>query len=218
MKKSFFLLVLGVLVGAAIFGFVKSIELWKKNLDLSQETDVLNVKLAATQIALKENQKQISARDSQNVQLTDEIEVLESRLAKKIREAQEYIKNNAELSAKLGEASVVNTALTQENKVVGNHLMRLALENSDMKRMLSSVQELKEAIRELKIKQSKRSEQQPVSAKKPTLPQILEVPDIGQEATIKDSKGNRGFLVKDGETTFVEFVDIRVTSVESSGL
>lgn len=212
MKKSITFVILGILLGVAIFGFVKSVELWKKNLDLSRTAEVLNVKLAATQISLRETQKNLGERNAQKERLTEDVMVLESRLAKKIQEAEEYLKNNAKLSAKLAEAGKANSSLVQENKIMGEHLIRMAFENNEMKQKLSSIQKLKQAIKELKLRRRKKAGQaRPAVVKKESAPQPQEGP-----GAVAESRGNKGFLIRDGKSTFLEFVDIRVTSVEPS--
>jgi hypothetical protein len=90
----------------------------------------------------------------------------------------------------------------------------------EVKRKLSSLVELRKAIRELKIKireqraqkssipsQSQSEEKQPVAQ-----------PELIQEIESAPKDGNHGFIVKDGKLVVEDFVDINVVPADARAL
>jgi len=85
-------------------------------------------------------------------------------------------------------------------------LSQASVENDALRTKLSSVAELKKAIRELK--RNKRLQPVPVLRFKPKNPKVME------EAV--EVEGNRGFLTRDGVSTFPYKIRIEVKPASSS--
>ena len=212
MRSSVLWVVIAFLLGASLFGIYKSLELLKKNGDLSRTVEGLKLSLVTTQAFLNETKESLRESQINNAKLEGEMNDLNSKLAEKEKAVQEYRRNISELSRKLAEAAEVNESLAVKNKEAGDQLIRLEFENGEMKKKLSSVQELRKAIKELKIKMREaKKNKRPAHAEKK---QVLTLPKEITEAVLR---GNQGYFVKDGKSTF-EAVDIKVLPAESKNL
>ena len=210
MKTSFLWGIIALLLGASVFGVYKSIELLKKNSDLSRAVDNLKLKLVTTEAFLNQTKEALRESQFDNAKLEGKNRVLNSKLSEKEKQLQRYKENLTMLSNKLKQTVEINASLAEKNRETSDRLVRLEFENDEMKNKLSSIPELKKAIKDLKIKirQEKRSKR----AVQTKQEKILAVPAL-TEAVDVDLKGNRGYLLKDGRPTF-DAVDIRVLPAE----
>jgi len=208
-KTSGVWIALALVLGVAFFGIYKSMELLKQNTALSQSLNDVKVELAGTEIALSQTKDLLRRSDARNVELIKDVETATTKLSKIEEGFFVYQKRLDRLSNKLKVATKTNTALGIKNIETLDRLMRAEFENSEMKKTLSSVVELKRAIRELKKKPSKEKSLAPSG--KPFI-WFWNVPPV--KAAEKPLEGNKGFFVKDGESTFKKVVTINVLPEE----
>lgn len=148
-------------------------------------------------------QGQIAALTQVKQNLLQEIEkekMLKDQLAQKNTSLKGYLKagknrltrlfrDNSKTKNDLEEINATLAILKAENQALIDSRKRLYEENEQFKSKLSSIDELKKAIQELKTNKHK--------------PPILEI------------EGNRGFLIKDGQPTFLEKVKIEVIPAQT---
>jgi len=105
------------------------------------------------------------------------------------------VKEIEELNARVSVAQAENTALLSENNSLKTQLSEVAQEKEMLQARLSSIAELKKAIREVK-KQMRQARRDITAAVRPQEARIIE--------------GNRGFIIKNGLPTYPTRVKIEV--------
>jgi len=135
----------------------------------------------------KELQAQLT---EDNSELKDNIKATRRRLTRLFKDIREKQASYDDLNDRFSILQAENVALTEEKGQLNLKLSQANSENESLKTKLSSIEELKKAIRELKIRMRKvRTE-----PKKPQ--EIIE--------------GNRGYLLKDGKSTYPVKIRIEV--------
>jgi hypothetical protein len=211
MAGRFVWIIIAVLLGAAFFGILKSLELLRENERLSHSVAFLTSELEGAKKEIAGVKSDLSQSRMINAQLEDDAAELKGKLAKtesKLAQFQEYA---VILRKKYGEVLVMTKSLDETNRQMSGQLLRLNLENQEFRVKFSSEKGLKEAIRELKQQKRKtkaRPQRTPASKKK-----ILILPSFSKQKIESVKPGNQGFLVKDGRSTIESLVDIRVEPV-----
>jgi len=142
-----------------------------------------------------EKEKELQQKISQeNSALKDNIRLSEEKLAKLDADFAQAQKAIEQLNSKFALLKAENTALIEKNSRVNNKLTQVSQEKDTLQVKLSSIAELKKAIKELKR-------------------QMCKVGMVIKEKvrTNKIIEGNRGFLIKDGKFTYPAKVKIEVT-------
>jgi chromosome segregation ATPase len=142
----------------------------------------------------KELQQQLT---QENLGLKDNIKATRRRLTRLFMEQREKEQVYQDLSYRFSISQAENVALGEEKDQLNLKLSQASLENEVLKTKLSSVAELKKAIRELK----RRKRPQPVQRFEPLKPKVV---------TEKTLEGNRGFLTKNGASTYPYKIRIEV--------
>ncbi len=218
MKTSTIWSIAAILLGISAFGIAKSFELLKKNEKLDRSMSELKVELTQASSTLKETNAVLqdlkaSMREAnyKNDQMEGQIKVLESKLTKRDKEIATYADNLALFSKKLEEASGVNKSLAAKNSQMANQMVRIEFEKIEMARKLSSIPELKNRINQLR-KHSRvitRQRQLAQEAKR----RGLKYSEF-QQMLDNSPDGNRGYIVRDGESTFQDLVEIKVMAAD----
>ena len=210
MKTALIWVFVALLFGFALFGFFKSLELATRNAILNNSIAMVKDRLDTTDVALKASRQALSDSYLKNAELEGTLAGVELKLTRQSKEIESYVGKISLLSEKLQDTARDNAYLSRRNEEMTNQLMREKLEADEMRSKLSSVVELKKAIRELKIKmrQSKKSAPRVSPASASELPERKEI-------TKELIEGNRGYFIKDGQSVFEEIVDIRVVPAES---
>ncbi len=191
------------LAGTAVFGIYKSLGLLDKNADLGHSLALLNIRIEEMRAAITEVQTQLNESGLVSEQLTNEVVHLKQNLAEKEKKIGQYHRYAQLLKKKTDDISEVNKVLAKEGHQTRELLMRVRLENQEMRKKLSSVKELRLAIQELTRQGRVASRRRASSA----TARGVALPDA--EVVM----GNRGFLVRDGVSTFYDRVDIQVRPV-----
>ncbi|HAJ56428.1 MAG TPA: hypothetical protein DCL35_01515 [Candidatus Omnitrophica bacterium] len=211
--------IIAFLLGISLFGIYKSLELGTKNLVLSNSLSALKTELNMTQASLAAARQSLGDSYMKNAELEGQLALMDKRLDRQAEDIKGYVGKISFMSAKLAETARANAALYAENKGIANQSIRAKLETQEMRNKLSSIAELKKAIKELKVRISKEKKLKPASpsgqkkmARKNKTFALFARKEIIRQPIV----GNGGFLIKDGRPTLNGVVDIRVVPAELS--
>lgn len=212
LKPSFSLIILPFLLGVAVFGVFKSLDLARKNSDLEVSVDGFSLELARARDVIKESKKRVNTVECRNEILSEDITALEKKLAVREQEIQEQLKNIAFLTKKFQETENLYTDLVQDAKKRSDEYMALAFENAELKAKMKSLAGLKRQVREKKGK-GKSSVVAPARSQKisPSIKQPnTGVGSLAEAISLAIGGGNEGFVMKEGESTYARQVEITV--------
>ncbi len=214
MKLSLFLVFVAFLLGVAIFGFYKSLELVQENEDIKLSVTELELKLDTSHKLLKDSRTSLSDMVKKNAGLQGEILDLNQKLEQRSGEIQGYLQELAVLAESFNQSVQANTELMGQSDSLTQEKMRLELENLEMKKRLSSVPELKRAITEVRVREREERIRQREERVREAA-RLREQRASGardEEPAPSDEGGNAGYFVRDGKD-IDEKVDIRVIPV-----
>lgn len=180
---------IALLIAITIFSMFRYVSELKERFRLQD-----NLIQAQSQIAVLAQEKQNLLQDlekekvakeqliAKNASLKDYLRAGKNRLMRLFRD-------NAKAQADLEDTNSKFAILKAENRALIENRKRIYAENEQFKLKLSSIVELKKAIKELKSRKHKN----------PSL----------------EIEGNRGFLIKDGQTTALEKIRIEVIPAQT---
>ncbi|MDD5138619.1 MAG: hypothetical protein PHG72_07330 [Candidatus Omnitrophica bacterium] len=221
---------IALLAGFSVFGLYQSLTLMRKNSFLLEQVGRIQIELSATQLGLNQTKTLLNETYQKNAQLENEAVLLNSRLARAKKELGEQKNKINTLGNVIQQARRVNEFLVARNQEMSEQYVRASFENQEMKKTLSSVPELKKTIAALRKKPARPAVAKNKQVRKKSVPAKAERPK--KKAKAKSPKpvapqpvvpadqaldGNEGFVVKDGESTLLDRVDIRVTPVPEKG-
>ncbi len=213
MKIAVFLAIIAFLLGIAIFGIYKSLELVTENAALGHSFSAANDELASTRSALNASRSALGEAYLKNAKLEDRAGLMEEKLTKQEDDIKTYGQKLESMSKRLRETASENATLFAKNKQINDQLFRTKLEVEELRGRLSSVAELKIALKEAKIKQR---QQKRTKRAVPVLAKVDRVEVVESDNEVDHGPdGNAGFLTKNGKSTFQDLVDIQVLAVES---
>ena len=182
-------IVIILLIGITAFSMVRYMselrERYRLQENLTQAQGRIVVLAQEKQNLLQEIEKEKGLKEQlalKNTNLKDYLRASKNKITRLFQDNAETQGNLEELKAKL-------SVLKAENKALIDGRKHLYAENEEFKLKLSSIVELKKAIRELKAKK--------------------------HNDPIIETEGNRGFLIKDGQSTAVERVKIEVIPAQT---
>lgn len=211
LKPSFSLIILPFLLGVAVFGVFKSLDLAKKNSSLEASVDSLNLDLAKASSKINESKERMNTAECRNEILLEDIAALEKRLAAREKEVREQLRNIAFLTKKYQETAIAYADLALDAKKRSDEYMALAFENTQLKAQMESLAGLKRQVRKNRRKGKGRN----VSAHSQKISVPLEQPTNGvgslaEAISLAFGGGNEGFIMKEGESTYAKQVEITV--------
>ncbi|HQP91565.1 MAG TPA: hypothetical protein PLU24_02715 [Candidatus Omnitrophota bacterium] len=218
MKNTYFWAIIAVLSGATVFGMYKSIELTAKNLALRGSMHALEAELLTTQKSLASTKKVLGESYLKNAELEGRLIAMDAKVAQQARDIRKHLSKISALSAKLQETAKANAFFSARNQEIAHELFNEKLAADEMRGKLSSITELKKAIKALrsKVKTAVREERL-----KPAM-QLTEPADEVNKAGISRPKkltksidildGNGGYLVKEGKSTYTGWIDVDVVA------
>jgi chromosome segregation ATPase len=192
---------IALLLSITIFSVFKYVSSVKERYDLLNslnQTKELAAVLANEKQGLlqelekeKELQKQLS---QENSALKDNLRLSEEKVAKLDTDFTQAQKDIEQLASRFSILKAENKALIDKNSKLGSKINGFSQENERLKVKLSSIAELKKAIRELKKQVYKVG--------------VIVKQKVEAERTME---GNRGYLIKDGRFTYPARIKIEVT-------
>lgn len=201
MAKTIVIILVSIFIGVAFFSFSQAISLFRSRESLRFDIDnIYTPKIAKLEEEnirinkdLVQTQNSLTAVENENMSIKQELEIKDDNLRKFKTDLQEKEKAFDEIKNKY-------TELIDENNLLKEKITSMFLELKKMRDTLSSVGALKEKIGSLKKSGLKKKKK--INKSKPQLPSDLTL------------YGNRGYLIKDGKTTYVPKVKIQVRPVE----
>jgi predicted RNase H-like nuclease (RuvC/YqgF family) len=210
MKSPVLWVIIALLVGISVFGILKSLELTARNVALSHSVTQLKSELDITQTALKASRQALGDSYLTNAELEGRIAKMDARLNEQAMNIKGYLAKISAMSQKLQETAQANVMLSASRTETANQLMRERFMAREMRMKLSSITELKKAIKELRVSLKRSPRAKPAAVRKKRMLELSEPKEIVDEPL----KGNAGFVVKDGKSTFEGLVDICVVPEE----
>ena len=196
LARNLLIVLLLTLTAFSAFKYVASL---KEKHDLRQDLNAVQQEVAILseekQNLLQDLEKEKEANNklaSDNQELKQYLIASREKISKLFEEVKETQDAIEQLSFQISLAKAENKALFEETENIKSNLIQVSQENADLKARLGSVQELKKAIRELKIQKRKMTQ---------------EIRQIKIERIIE---GNRGYLIRDGKITSSSNIRIEV--------
>ncbi|MFH1354669.1 MAG: hypothetical protein ABIH19_00765 [Candidatus Omnitrophota bacterium] len=139
-----------------------------------------------------EKEKKLKDKITQDkANLIMSLEASKERLSQLLVELNQVKQGTEQLSSQVSQLELQNQELRDKNE-------KMAQEKKAITAKLSSIEELKKAIRELRVRK--------------VVPKIKKKPKA-KKRVLETGAGNRGYLVKDGKTTHHAQVKIEVTPI-----
>jgi len=182
-------IVLILLLGITVFSAVKYVSELQARYRLQE-----SLAQAQGQITVLSEEKQNLLQDlKKEKELKAQLELKNAKFKDYLRASGNRIRRlfqgNAKIQNNLEDASASLSILKAENRALIDSRKRIYLENEGFKLKLSSVAELKKAIKELRAKKRRSSD--------------------------LETEGNQGFLTKDGQLTTLDKVKIEVIPAQT---
>lgn len=183
--KNYKIILTALLVGITIFSVFKYVAALKEKYDLLKNLSQVKGQVAALEQAIEKEKEMQKAFAQENLTLKDELKTNTDKLTQLDLDLQNSQKTIEQLTSQIALSKVENTALREEKDKLTLELAQISQERDTLKARLSSIPELKKAIKEAKM-------------------QIPKAKAMMREITKKRRiiEGNRGYLIKNGKTTF----------------
>ena len=182
-------MVLFLLIGISIFSMVRYVgevrEGYRLRESLIQAQNQITVLVEQKQNLLQDIEKEKGFNEQltlKNLRLKDYLRASKHKIPR-------LFQDNAKIKDSFEDVRAKLSILKAENKALIESRKRLYTENEQFKFKLSSITELKKAIKELKNHKRKSAD--------------------------REIEGNRGFLIKDGQSTAVERIKIEVIPAQT---
>jgi TolA-binding protein len=183
--KNYKIIFAAILIGVTAFSVFKYLEFTKEKYVLLENLNQLKGEVLTLEQAIGKEQELRNTLAQENSALKDTLQVNADKLTQLDTDLQNYQKTIEQLTSQIALAKTENIALREEQDRLLFDLDRVSQERDTLKVRLSSIPELKKTIREVSL-QTRRA--------KSMMREITE-----QRRVII---GNRGYLIKDGKSTF----------------
>ncbi len=183
--KNYKIILTALLVGITIFSVFKYVAALKEKYDLLKNLSQVKGQVAALEQAIEKERELQNTLAQENLTLKDELKTNTDKLTQLDLDLQNSQKTIEQLTSQIALSKAENTALREEEDKLALELTQVSQERDILKARLSSIPELKKAIKEAKMR-------------------IPKVKAMIREITRKRRiiEGNRGFLIKNGMSTF----------------
>ncbi len=181
---------------------------------LKNNISVLNNEKQAVVNDLGRENKLYDTLNDEYQKVQNKLKIAEDKLVKIDTDFQNTQKTIEELNSRISILKVEGETLRKENENVKFDLNEVTQEKNTLQDKMSSVTELKKAIKELK--KQRRQEMHEVvrwisPRSSPSKPMAKEIKDHAEEPKVKEVfEGNRGFMIKDKKLTYKAKVKIEV--------
>ena len=186
--KEYKIIVIVLLVGITLFSVFKYLMTLNEKNGLMKNLNQVKGQIAALELEKQNLLQAIDKEKESQKALTEENATLKDEL-KKLAQVDENLQNSQktieQLTAQIAISKAENTALREEKDKLAEDLTQISQERDALKVRLSSIPELKKTIKEVKMQIRKAK---------------VMIREIAKKRRVIE--GNRGFLVKNGKTTF----------------
>lgn len=184
--KKYASLIMAFLLGISVWTFFEFISLLKEKLDLSEVLE----KVEQHNVVLTQNNENLSQdldnEKQVNVQLNSDFKVSQDKLAEASANLLKAQKLVEDLNNQLSVSKAENQVLRSEIENLKMNFLQVNQEKEELLIKFNSIEELKKAIRELKQRVKNGNQ------------------------VILDGSGNKGYIIKDGKSTYSSSVRIEV--------
>jgi len=183
--KNYKIILIFLLVGITIFSVFKYLVTLKEKYDLVENLNQVKGQVASLEQAIEKEKEMQNTLAQENLTLKDELKANTDKLTQLDADLQNAQKTIEQLTSQIALSKAENTALREEKDKLTQDLTQISQERDTLKARLSSIPELKSTIKEVKI-------------------QMHKTKVLMREVTrkIRVIEGNRGFLMKNGKTTY----------------
>lgn len=214
MKNTHIWAIVAILLGFSAFGIFKSVELSVRNAGLNKSMRALERELVLTQKSLATTRNVLGESYLKNAELEGRLIAMDAKVAVQARDIKAHIAKINALSSKLQETARANAFFSARNKEIAHELLAEKLDADEMRRKLSSVVELKKAIKELRVKVKSAIKSERAEAKKAIVaqPERKEILESEPQKLLEPVEGNEGYIIKEGRSTYTGWVDVSVVT------
>jgi septal ring factor EnvC (AmiA/AmiB activator) len=214
MKNTHIWAIVAILLGFSAFGIFKSVELSVRNAGLNKSMRALERELVLTQKSLATTRNVLGESYLKNAELEGRLIAMDAKVAVQARDIKAHIAKINALSSKLQETARANAFFSARNKEIAHELLAEKLDADEMRRKLSSVVELKKAIKELRVKVKSAIKSDRSEAKKAIVaqPERKEPLNFEPQKPLESVEGNEGYVIKEGRSTYTGWVDVSVVT------
>ncbi len=191
-KKYGVLVLIAFLAGLTLFSVTKYITLQKENYYLDNNLKQIKKQLDSLEAERQKLLQTIEKQNQENSIIKDNLRVNEDKLAKMEADFIQAKKTIEELNVLASSLKAENVNLKDQSENLKAQLSQVSQEKGALEAKLNSLDELKKAIRQIKIKirQVKR--------------------ELKKNDASVTGERNRGFIIKDGKSTYPAKVIIKV--------
>jgi chromosome segregation ATPase len=193
MKNSVWIIAVALLGGITVFSVTKYISAQRESYSLSYDLDQMKGQVGRLETQRQNLLETIEKQKLEQAAMNSNLTASQDRIAKMETDFTQAQKTIEDLSARLNLLREENVSLQNQGDTLKSELTQIYQEKDSLQAKLNSLAELKKAIRELKTK---------IRTVKPETQEKL----LAQ----KDIEGNRGFIIKDGQSTHPTRVKIEV--------
>lgn len=215
MSKFISIILICLFLGVAIFSFSKTVSLFKEVETLNQQIEgTYKPKIADLE---KQNSKindELTKVQNALLNIEEEDRVLREQLVARESELKQAKASLEEKENALAQVTNRYNELNTENNLLKDKFSSLYAEFIEARKTLSSIDALKKVIKDLKAGSKKNKKRVIVYKKTNKDKENNKKQSNLDEKDIEESYGNRGYLIKDGENTFVPKARIRVITIE----
>ncbi|MFC1709847.1 hypothetical protein ACFL2J_07330 [Candidatus Omnitrophota bacterium] len=224
MSKQSSIIAVCVFIGVGIFSFTKSIDLfWDKNaldrqiegslkpkiVQLENDNIQINRALKKVKNTLAETEKTLLAIEEENTVIHEAL--ITERFD--LRKTQKLLKDK---EGELAKIASKHNEISSENKLLKDKFNAMYVEFLEMKRTLTSIEGLRKVLRELRSSSKKNRKTTRLVRKNGVGSKIVRKKRNASKKKDQNSQiqGNSGYLIKNGQSTYVPKVRIKVLTVD----
>ena len=198
--KNYKIILTALLVGITIFSVFKYVAALKEKYDLLKNLNQVKGQVVALEQAIEKEKELQKALAQENLTLKDELKTNTDKLTQLDVDLQNSQKTIEQLTSQIALSQAENTALREEKDKLALEVTQVSQERDTLKARLRSIPELKKTIKEVKVQ---------IHKAKVTMREITKKRRI--------IEGNRGYLIKNGNSTFpITKIKIEVMPVPPS--
>lgn len=194
MKRYYKVVILvAFLAGLTLFSVVKYITLQKENYYLYDNLKQIKAQIDSLEIQRQKLLQTIEKQNQENLVIRDNLKAAEDKLAEMDADFTQAQKTIAQLNSLVSSLKTENVSLKDQGENLKAQLSQASKEKDILQAKLNSLEELKKAIRELKIKIRQ-----------------AKIELLRKNNAPLTKEGNRGFVIKNGKSTYPTRVKIEV--------